>query len=100
MEDIEDEEVVTREIAPVATQDIPQILGVIAEDDPERPKQIPVPIDKGIQEDLLTPLDRGRVKAKAQSRRSKSPGKETFVTANEEPLMMCRRLCLLLTRHP
>ena len=78
-----DDEPVPRNIAPVATQDVPQILGIVDEDDPEQPKKVSVHTETGIKAGLMVPPDRGRLTAGARSQVSKSPGKETFVTARE-----------------
>lgn len=83
VEDHDDNEVVTRNIAPVATQDVPQILGIADDEEPDQPKVLDVPRDSGIKTGLMVPTNRGRPVSHAQSRISKSPGKETFITARE-----------------
>ncbi|KAF7504464.1 hypothetical protein GJ744_002201 [Endocarpon pusillum] len=79
-EEEDGEETSPQEIAPVSTNEIPQILGIADEDDPRAPKMLSVPSDIG-----FTPFGASGGEHDEASRliSGKSPAQASFVTAKE-----------------
>lgn len=82
--DVEDEEdtdteIETRQIAPVATYQVPHIFGITDDENPPAPKLIPIASDNG----LAPPPERGRLVPTSGQRSGRSAGPHSMATARE-----------------